>query len=548
MPRIIAIDDCCERKDCDATYTRVGACCSSDIEDAEGAVERITEVVESAEEDLVRMASSQMVEDFKRMARVSHQADICDAQMAARYLTKLPEWAYHPDVAALADGKFNTQMVPLAYCIGPAVKLAKWALAASWFSFLCITYIGSRSTECTTEDGKMAAVMPTHLWLLWVPSFIFCFYVEIKCVRLSTLPYIQVVGRYKFSGIKVPFSLWLPLTLMLSFLQRSDMASDGFSINTMMGNLHCDSRLDELFKTTVRNSIVYKWMPQIADIPFDFYVEVSFVFVFVQVLYTVVMTTPGANEFVDYEHASDPDTDCRLIYADIPTQGPGVHFKNVLGEETNLGAAIMILGETTGMCTISKLKPSYPETRVFILLRNCISVKRADLKRVLSIARNSMAEGIAVIGAVAFCESSIQINVQVEFFALRRSLSHDSIWQWHWISGMMSIALSLMTCIEKASEAREIIQFAGRVLDAVEIVPRCEETPGESAESDWDEDHDVKTLRRNRRILIACVIILLLSTSYAMTKCVAAFICESSIWSLKGCIPYSELGISRHSK
>lgn len=513
---------------CFSSYAPVCSCPEDD-----------TGVAELVIDDPVDHDKGEDVISRHRSSFNANTAKAIEAAKAGLYRALLPECAYHPEVQALAEGSFKDQLVPMTFAVGPGVIWARCALAALWFCFLCMVYIGYRSHYCTSDStGERMAVVPGCLWLLWWPAFLVCIYVEVKCLRLVSIPYAQVVGQYKVLGIKVPFSCWMLLTLWFSFVQKVDLASDSFSMATMMANPHCRSeRFNKVWELRIQSS--FEHLKILEQIPFEFFVGVSFVLIFVQVFYAIVVTTPGScDKHVDYVIAGSGSG----------VSKPNAFFNNMLGEESNLGDALIVLSEPTGMCTISKMMPSYPEHKAKHVLQCLKTVpyssaqkEFSDVHRALSFARNALSTAIALIGAVSFCEGAVQINVQVEFFVLRRALSQDTLWQWHWISGISSILLSLVMCIEKAAGAREYIRFSREVIHTIDSMSTDEALDEPQTHWKWLFSDEVRTMRKHERQLVMCVIVLLLSVIYAMTKCVALFVCESGLWSLTGCIAMSDL-------
>lgn len=468
-------------------------------------------------------------------------ATMTEAERSQSYVGVLPEYARDPEVQKLADTEFKDKLVPMGLCSGPAVKWARWAVAAMWLSLPVVGCTALKFSRCTTKGERMA-VVPVWCWVFWIPSFIFSFFVEVKCLRWTSIPYIQVVSHYRLFGTKVSFNTWLMVTLFISSLQRVDLATDGFFTATVVANPYCKGEgFDKVWKIVMQQSALHRFHLE-DHIAFDAIAVFSFFVMFCQVLYAILMTTPRCGSSVDYVIGTKR----------ADGEKANVQFTNMVGEHMNLGDALHILGEPIGMMAITKQKPIFPQKKASLLLKG--DVTEDCRKRALSFAKNTLTQGIALLGCVAFLENSIQINLQVSYFAMRRAVSHDSLWQWHWMSGLASIFLSLIMSGEKMVVAWEFIKFADKVIQKIDALPQ-EEAPAEEEENpdmgrarsefhhadNWSQEREVAIIRRYNTILKFFTGLLVLLVVYAMCKCVAIFACKDSLLNLTGCVDLGEL-------
>merc|ERR1719215_1653620 len=95
-----------------------------------------------------------------------------------------------------------------------------------FFSIFVLVMIGLEFSSCSAEESEGAVWAP---FILWFPiSLLFASvqaYHEVQVVRLSTIPFVQEVGRFKIGMCPVPFTIWAIWGLVLSLINFLGFAS-----------------------------------------------------------------------------------------------------------------------------------------------------------------------------------------------------------------------------------------------------------------------------------------------------------------------------------
>jgi len=285
-----------------------------------------------------------------------------------------------------------------------------------------------------TDDGF--ATRPGWLWLAFAPVLVVSMTLEYKCLTYTVLPFVQVTKRFRLLNIPVSYEVWMFCTMVLSVLNKADMASDSFFLAATLKS-----------ETCAHEKITRVWIHLASEFPvqlpsqFSHIVLFSYLLMFLQVVYPVLESTPRCGQQVDYT----PGT----------ANGARKRFLNLNGNEMNLGDTLMILGEASNMATLQLQNPAYPRAKE-LYAWGC----EKNPKRCLSFLRNALSRGIMRLGLVAVLENTVQIILQTELLAMNYYIFGSEHSQ---VQACISIALSLLMSVSRVVEFWQLRRFYGEV-------------------------------------------------------------------------------------
>lgn len=438
------------------------------------------------------------------------------------FKTHVPQWAYNQKVADLAEKESEGKSLSMRLCSGPGIQMARCGTALLWVSLLAITIAAYHFQGCS-EDGKVA-VMPLWIWLLWVPALVVCFILELECLKLTTIPYWQALKHFKILKMQVSFRVWCATMFCMSFLHRLDMATDGFFVANSLADANCrGDRLGEVWQIVMQKS-VFRNMGLDQILQFHRVVAASFCFLGIQLVYALLQSTHR-----------DPCGQVDYIIGNKNEDGSDavLNLTTVLGEERNFGDALHILGESMGAASLTSQKPSFPQKKADLLLE-AEHVPDKDVDQALDYVRNCLVQGTVLLGSIALTENAFQINLQVSVFAMKRALSKDSLWQYHWMTKLASLCLCLVMSLEKIKVGIDLLRSSNDVCRRVTAAIRSGKTA--RSEKEIRDSKAMKLVDRYFGVMVLILCILVLATLYAVAKFVAVFLCDDSVWNVTGCV------------
>jgi len=429
----------------------------------------------------------------------------------------VPCWAYAQSVYDLAHSEdFCDRVVPMSRSVGPAIIWAKVSLSLLWLGCCGYAYLSYILATC---DGHGQSLYPWWLWISFTPTLIMFGWLELVCLKYTTIPYIQVTGEYRFLGCATNFHCWFAIGMLQSAIQRADMLSDGIFIAMAVHDNEVCQNMNNIYSRTIEQVWVFSASSSfVVPVSVSYFqmVLISCLLVSVQLIYSLLVTTARCGDSVDYVVGLAKADGTKAMH----------RYKNVFCEDMNLGDTLFLLGEAAGMNLLQKQSISYPRAKQ----EQC-----SDPKLSLVYVRNAIARGVLRLGVVGILENCAQLYLQICVFALKRMVdSSRPNYQ-----GLASIVLSLVMNAIKLGDAFELLKFWSEV--QAKVKPDTEWAPGMDAAEDQLHKEYNSVVKYSVALKLASFIIVIF-TFYMVAKLSAAYMCKDAVWHLSsGCIDLGHL-------
>lgn len=326
------------------------------------------------------------------------------------YREAVPKCAYESRVDEYAAEKADqNELVSMRQCVGPAVVLSRHT--AIFFGLSSVVFgIGAFfSADCSSSGFAFA---PQWLGLTWIPIALMRLWAEFRCLRYAMIPYFQTTRTFKLFGRGVSFRVWFIVVTMLSVLNIIDQATDNLVAVTTWKSQFCpDEKINQIWQIILSKSV---FAPVGSFINFYHLILCSWLVLFFQTIYPVLKSIPKSTEW----------------YSKNVQVGSGDDFINLFGEPTNLGDALYLLADASGMASLHAHEPARGKMREQNerernVAMNTFGAKEATKSLVYLRAAIDLAiERILCFGLL---ENSVQSNLQTSSYGMRRLMSHGQV-------------------------------------------------------------------------------------------------------------------------
>lgn len=438
----------------------------------------------------------------------------------------MPSWAYKKEVSDLAESpEFRGSPVPMGLCVGPAVPVARWAVALTGLNTVLLAILIFFSSRCT---GRGDINYPRWVWSGFVIFVAIRSAMEIFCVRHATVPYIQVTGKFRILGCPASFKGWCIWAIFLSLSGCFDAGTDSMVMASALASDWCtDSRMRRVFAYAMSESV----LSRISYVHLSHLILACWALTFLQLIYPLLTAIPRCGQHVDYQLGAQDSTGkkYRLQYTDMT------------GTPVNFGDALFMVAEAAGMGSIQSMTPWFPRDKEKNVRRQASKPGASyDPMRSLNLVRGELRRGLVRFGFVAVFENAVQMNFQVTLLALSRRLHKASNFEKR---AFVSIVFCLICSIIRVVHLMDLLRFSREVQKAVTEYEEIKDSQDDLDHSPsvfradvegWTVSRELKLIQRYVICIWVIAGIFLGLLAYALVKLAAAYICEESVWNLIG--------------
>lgn len=308
------------------------------------------------------------------------------------------------------------------------------------------------------------------------------------------------------------------------------MITDSFFVAASARTDTCNGEIvTDIWQATLRQSVFEFLGSSLELVSFHRLVFVVWVFSFIQLAYPWLYSTPACGEDpVDYVVAFPKPG------FEIATEK--LQFDNLLGQkDTNLGNALYALAEGAGLGLLNLHQPWYARYKLITqlqMLEHQEALELDEISKPMGILRGELERGKVRFLLVAVAENAVQINLQITLLAIRRALEDRLHWKM-----LLSIVTSMIVCTIRVFTCSDLIIFSGAVQRKVKKRLK-EKLNTEDAQHITEQLTAIKSDTKGFKVIALLYAALLI---YALVQLGMTYVCETSVWTIRGCVDLSEL-------
>jgi len=436
----------------------------------------------------------------------------------------LPHFAYDAAAAEYVAGE-DDPAYTLDPLISPAFKRVFWANVVLWSFWALFPIVGFMCSTC--DEGGGVAKAPSWLLAIYLPVVAYSLYLEFDAHRFVLPACAAWLGGWRMFNRNVPFYLYIGMTMGLSALGHTDLASSALFSARLLKSASCPGNMIE---PTWERVVAHSWMRYLPPLPVC--ALIAWLFMASQLLQALgqsipcpqLMGRPKCRELSYWLFDEQVDRFCDKNSVWIPTCLQGQAYAS---------QAVHALSTSSRMCCLSFQ---------YVSLFNYAYGKDAlggikDLKPSRDAFVANMNLCAVNVATFLLLESTLQVNLQISVLLIERVATNKSgLDPLTTLSACLSIAAALYKL--KASRSTLINMHAS-------IEPYIQpEDVKEVQDEGFDRLDTPETVAKRRQTVLRARRIFTVSASvtiglllYAVAKLLGGtWFCASGLWNLSGCM------------
>eukprot|EP00928_Gymnodinium_smaydae_P035669 TRINITY_DN25065_c0_g6_i1.p1 TRINITY_DN25065_c0_g6~~TRINITY_DN25065_c0_g6_i1.p1 ORF type:complete len:512 (-),score=66.39 TRINITY_DN25065_c0_g6_i1:52-1587(-) len=452
---------------------------------------------------------------------------------------ELPSWACDPKLRSVSDRE--GELLTLDRTCGPAVYYGFGALLGLTYFLTVLPIVGYYIARCPDDDNGFAVYPAGLLWVLFfAPMAVIVWVCQWKCSTYVVVPMLDTISTrgteetgstFDILGLPVSASrflsyrVWFLVLSTLSMMNLLDNMTNALFMAQTYATKNCAgyNEIQSLWYHTMSSSFFAPIM-KFTSLDFADICLVCYALqLFVQPLFALAMSYPVSGH-PDYQiHNSDKEEVKFKTLSDSSSEN----------DKTTYDTAAMILAEANRMELITSQDMKYRLCSTAEMFRE-LSDGNADMRlkaSCLEMQLAAIARGNARFTMKGLLQNAIQVNLQVSFIALSKSMLSGGIDPMN----ALSVCFTVFGMLGDVPDMLAILKFA-----RMKPPPTTHMALGQTRDflDDLKEESEanayrVNALRKRTKRLFFYMFVYVLLAMYAGVKLfMAVFVCEDGVWNM----------------
>ncbi|CAE7035300.1 unnamed protein product [Symbiodinium sp. CCMP2592] len=206
---------------------------------------------------------------------------------------ELPSWAYD-DSAVQVISCVMEWKAPALVRVGAAStrvlafvwRYVFYAMLVVWFFWAAFPLVVANFATCDEQGGFSR--ISAKLLIIYVPFVLLSLWLECKVLAAKIPMEVCSLGGWTFLGVRVPFSAYFGVQLVVSAVSHMDLATNGIVYAEILHTASCDgNRVDETWALVSQRSVFHERLPRLSAVA-----SISYGLMVVQLLYALYTGLP----------------------------------------------------------------------------------------------------------------------------------------------------------------------------------------------------------------------------------------------------------------